>query len=94
MSSSPAAPSPSPARSAPSAPARKSRRGFASMDPERLRAISSQGGKAAHEKGKAHRFTSEEARAAGRKGGIVVSRDTRHMAAIGRKGGQNRPSST
>lgn len=44
-------------------------RGFASMDPERQRQIASQGGKAAHEKGTAHEFTSEEAREAGRKGG-------------------------
>lgn len=42
-----------------------SNRGFASMDPERQRAIASEGGKAAHEKGTAHEFTSEEARRAG-----------------------------
>jgi uncharacterized protein len=47
----------------------KSRRGFASMDEERRREIASQGGKAAHESGNAHEFTSEEAREAGRKGG-------------------------
>lgn len=46
-----------------------SNRGFASMDPERQREIASQGGKAAHESGNAHEFTSEEAREAGRKGG-------------------------
>ena len=46
-----------------------SNRGFASMDEARQREIASQGGKAAHEKGTAHEFTSEEARAAGRKGG-------------------------
>ena len=40
-------------------------RGFASMDPQRQREIASQGGKAAHEKGTAHEFTSEEARRAG-----------------------------
>jgi general stress protein YciG len=39
-------------------------RGFASMDPERQREIASQGGKAAHQKGTAHEFTSEEARRA------------------------------
>jgi uncharacterized protein len=44
-----------------------SNRGFASMDPERQRQIASQGGKAAHQSGNAHEFTSEEARAAGRK---------------------------
>ncbi len=42
-----------------------SNRGFASMDPERQREIASQGGKAAHESGNAHEFTSEEAREAG-----------------------------
>ncbi|UUZ47719.1 KGG domain-containing protein [Massilia sp. B-10] len=41
-----------------------SNRGFASMDPERQREIASEGGKAAHEKGTAHEFTSEEARRA------------------------------
>ncbi|ABM36808.1 conserved hypothetical protein [Polaromonas naphthalenivorans CJ2] len=47
----------------------KSERGFAAMNPERQRAIASEGGKAAHQSGNAHEFTSEEARAAGRKGG-------------------------
>jgi general stress protein YciG len=46
-------------------------RGFAGMDPVRQRQISSQGGKAAHQKGPAHEFDSEEAREAGRKGGMV-----------------------
>ncbi|EYB67284.1 hypothetical protein DEIPH_ctg045orf0014 [Deinococcus phoenicis] len=45
------------------------RRGFAAMDPVRQREIASQGGQAAHRSGNAHQFTSEEARAAGRKGG-------------------------
>ena len=57
--------------------------------------FASMGGKAAHAKGTAHQFTSEEARAAGRKGGAAVSRDRKHMAEIGRKGGANgtRPAS-
>ena len=42
-----------------------SNRGFASMDPERQREIASEGGRAAHAKGTAHEFTSEEARRAG-----------------------------
>jgi uncharacterized protein len=42
-------------------------RGFASMDPQRQREIASEGGRAAHLSGNAHEFTSEEARAAGRK---------------------------
>jgi general stress protein YciG len=46
-----------------------SKRGFASMDEEKRREIASQGGKAAHEKGTAHEFDSNEAREAGRKGG-------------------------
>ena len=66
-----------------------SNRGFAAMDAEKQRAIASKGGKAAHEKGTAHEWTSEEAREAGRKGGQTVSQDREHMAAIGRKGGQN-----
>jgi general stress protein YciG len=52
-----------------------SRRGFASMDEEKQREIASKGGKAAHAKGTAHEFTSEEAQAAGRKGGQARSRD-------------------
>lgn len=68
----------------------KSKRGFASMDPAKQREIASRGGKAAHAKGTAHEFTSEEARGAGRKGGLVVSRDRAHMVAIGREGGHMR----
>ena len=66
-----------------------STRGFASMDPERQRQIAREGGKAAHVKGTAHEFNSEEARNAGRKGGETVSRDREHMAEIGRKGGRS-----
>lgn len=65
-------------------------RGFAAMDREKQRQIASMGGRAAHEKGTAHEFTSEEAREAGRKGGEAVSQDREHMAAIGRKGGESR----
>ena len=64
------------------------RRGFASMAQERQRQIASKGGKAAHIKGRAHEFTPEQAREAGRKGGMAVSRDRLHMARIGRKGGE------
>lgn len=67
-----------------------SKRGFASMDRERQKEIASKGGRAAHQKGTAHQFTSEEARVAGRKGGEAVSRDRAHMSAIGREGGQSR----
>ncbi len=68
----------------------KSNRGFASMDTSKQREIASKGGKAAHAQGRAHEFTPDEARVAGRKGGEVVSRDRAHMAAIGRAGGQAR----
>ena len=57
----------------------KEDRGFASMERNRQREIASKGGKAAHEKGSAHEWTSEEAREAGRKGGMASHRhkDTR-----------------
>lgn len=48
-------------------------KGFAGMDRATQREICSKGGKAAHAKGTAHRWTSEEAREAGRKGGSVGS---------------------
>jgi hypothetical protein len=41
------------------------------MDRAKQREIASKGGKAAHQKGTAHEWTSEEARDAGRKGGIA-----------------------
>ena len=50
---------------------RKERRGFASMSAEKQREIASKGGRAAHEKGTAHEWTADEARAAGRKGGQI-----------------------
>jgi len=49
-------------------------RGFASMSPEKKREIASKGGKAAHSQGTAHKWTSEEAQAAGRKGGSISRR--------------------
>lgn len=59
--------------------AERSRRGFASMDPEKQRQIASKGGKAAHAKGTAHEFTSQEAVEAGRKGGKAAhARGTAH----------------
>jgi general stress protein YciG len=57
------------------------------MNREKQREIASKGGRAAHAKGTAHEFSSDEAREAGRKGGQAVSRNREHMAAIGRKGG-------
>ena len=69
---------------------KKSPRGFASMTPEKQKEIASKGGRAAHAQGRAHEFTSDEARNAGRKGGEAISRDRQHMARIGRAGGHAR----
>ncbi len=65
----------------------KEDRGFASMDPAKQREIASKGGKAAHQKGTAHEWTSEEAREAGRKGGMAS-----HRRKLG--GGQSEPAET
>lgn len=71
-----------------------SSRGFASMDPERQREIASEGGKAAHEKGTAHEFTSEEARRAGsmshgnRQSESASTRDTASKSSGNKQGGQ------
>lgn len=52
-------------------PTPKKRRGFAGMTPEKVREIASKGGKAAQAAGTAHRFSHDEAQAAGRKGGLA-----------------------
>lgn len=57
----------------------KEDRGFASMDRAKQRDIASKGGRAAHQKGTAHEWTSEEARDAGRKGGIASHRRRREI---------------
>jgi general stress protein YciG len=74
-----------------------SNRGFASMDEDEQREIASKGGKAAHEKGTAHEFSSEEAREAGSKGGKAAHEkgtahefDSEEAREAGRKGGQAR----
>jgi uncharacterized protein len=54
---------------------KKAKRGFSAMDPEKRRAIASKGGSALHAKGTAHKFTSEEARVAGSKGGRASARN-------------------
>lgn len=56
------------------------KRGFGSMGntPEgraKQKEIASKGGKAAHQKGTAHEWTSDEAREAGRKGGMAHHRN-------------------
>jgi hypothetical protein len=66
-----------------------SNRGFASMDREKQKEIARKGGRAAHERGTAHEFTPDEARAAGRKGGERVSANRDHMSRIGRMGGMH-----
>lgn len=57
-------------------------RGFGGMDPEKHRAIASMGGRAAHANGKGHQFTTAEASAAGRKGGLMsaIRREARRAA--------------
>lgn len=55
----------------------RSGRGFASMDAEKQRAISSKGGRAAHRSGNAHEFDSQQAREAGRLGGRARAANAR-----------------
>ncbi len=69
------------------APTRK-RRGFAVMDPKLVAEISRKGGKAAHSAGTAHEFTSDEARAAGRKGGLASHAKRRRAADASKPDGQ------
>ncbi len=70
----------------------KEDRGFASMDRAKQREIASKGGKAAHQKGTAHEWTSEEARDAGRKGGIASHQRRREQA--GGSSNQNQDDNT
>lgn len=63
-------------------------RGFATLSEQRKREIAAMGGRASHERGTAHTFDTEQARAAGRKGGLAHSRE--HMRELGRKGGKAR----
>ena len=72
----------------------KEDRGFASMDPAKQREIASKGGKAAHQKGTAHEWTSEEARDAGRKGGIASHRRRREQQGGGAEGESQSSAST
>lgn len=71
----------------------KEDRGFASMDRVKQREIASKGGKAAHQKGTAHEWTSEEAREAGRKGGMASHRRRKQMMDTGEGGGSENPGS-
>jgi uncharacterized protein len=68
------------------------KRGFSTLDPEVHRRIASKGGKAAHAKGRAHKFDHEEASIAGRAGVSALRAKLgqhyrTHMAEIGRLGG-------
>jgi len=63
------------------------------MDREKRKAVSASGGKAAQRKGKAHKFSSQEASAAARmqhKRGTVHKLSTSELKAGGRKGGMVR----
>jgi general stress protein YciG len=68
-------------------PPEHEKRGFAQMDVDQQLVIARQGGKTAHARGVAHKFSGEAARTAGQKGGQVVSTDRAYMATIGRLGG-------
>lgn len=56
------------------------------MDRSKQREIASKGGKAAHQKGTAHEWTSDEAREAGRRGGIASHRRKREREASAPEG--------
>jgi general stress protein YciG len=49
------------------------------MDRDKQKVIASQGGRAAHQKGTAHEWTSEDAMLAGRKGGLTTARRRREL---------------
>lgn len=66
----------------------KQEKGFRKMTPEQHRKIASMGGIAARESGNAHHFTPEEAREAGKKGGMKISQDKEFMSRIGKIGGK------
>lgn len=69
----------------------RSKRGFAAMDPEKQREIASKGGRAAHAKGTAHEWTSEEARVAGRKGGQISRGGRGRLSETSSDGGSLEP---
>ncbi len=58
----------------------KKRIGFAVIAAEQRKEISRRGGKASHVAGTAHEWTTEEAKAAGRKGGIACHAKRRAAA--------------
>ena len=72
---------------APSDESPKRRRGFALLPKEIHRRWASLGGKAAQQEKAGHRFTSEKAREAGKRGGATVAKDREYMRELGRRGG-------
>ena len=64
------------------------------MDRGKQRDIASKGGKAAHQKGTAHEWTSEEAREAGRKGGMASHRRKQEQQQGGNHNAAGAPEST
>ena len=65
----------------------KLRRGFALIPKETLRQWASLGGKISQQEENAHRFTSETAREAGKRGGEAIAKDREYMRELGRRGG-------
>lgn len=63
---------------------RKKYVGFAKLSPDQVREMASKGGKSAHAKGTAHRFSKEKATEAGRKGGLAT-----HAKYLARKSKEN-----
>ncbi len=61
--------------------------GFAGMTPEERLRWNRLGGQRVQQLGTGHTFTADEARSAGRKGGLAVAKNRQHMAEIGRRGG-------
>lgn len=72
----------------------KQKRGFAAMNPDERKRLASSGGKAAHAQGVAHEFTSDEAREAGRKGGLASHRRRRELEAAVTRGETESTAST
>lgn len=68
----------------------RKKQGFATLTPERRKAIASSGGRVAHMLGRAHRFTTEEAKIAGRLGGKKLAENLEHMREIGRTAARRR----
>lgn len=61
---------------------KKSVRGFAAMASEKQKEIARKGGRAAHEQGVAHEWSSHEAREAGKKGGQSRGRRTKEKTPL------------